>query len=158
MYLNDEYTIYSYWVCPVVFSHYQTSWNLLLTFWTLSKVFQNKHWNILWRFVGPKIFFIEKKPTDLIWQFKVTLPYIDLILVHPVCNNYVSLQEESELRSDGTRSMIKPSHLAVARITCVRGWVAFNCCHIYHCLYVRCNFYWNGEGRKLPIPFLFRRS
>ena len=21
-----------------------------------------------------------------------------------------------------------------------------------------CNFYWNGEGRKLPTPFLFRRS
>ncbi|KAK3103914.1 hypothetical protein FSP39_022867 [Pinctada imbricata] len=45
---------------------------------------------------------------------------------------FVSLnQEESELRSDGTRSMIKPSHLAVARLTCVRG-----------------------DGDKLGIPFI----
>ncbi|XP_062586569.1 PAN2-PAN3 deadenylation complex catalytic subunit PAN2-like [Saccostrea cucullata] len=35
---------------------------------------------------------------------------------------FVSLnQEESELRSDGTRSMIKPSHLTCARMTCLRG-------------------------------------
>jgi hypothetical protein len=33
------------------------------------------------------------------------------------------LQEESELRSDGTRSTIKPSHLTAARITCLRGYV-----------------------------------
>ena len=31
------------------------------------------------------------------------------------------LKEEAELRSDGTRSMIKPSQMSLARVTCVRS-------------------------------------
>ena len=30
-------------------------------------------------------------------------------------------QEESEIRSDGTKSTLKPSQMLCARITCVRG-------------------------------------
>jgi PAB-dependent poly(A)-specific ribonuclease subunit 2 len=40
-------------------------------------------------------------------------------------------QEESEVHSDGTMSMIKPSQMCVARVTCIRGSVILT---IRHCL------------------------
>ena len=36
-------------------------------------------------------------------------------------SEHVGLQEEAEVKSDGTHTTLKPSQLSVARITVVRG-------------------------------------
>ena len=39
--------------------------------------------------------------------------------------------EETELRSDGTNAIVRPSHSAVARVSCIRGAGMF--CDLFFC-------------------------
>ncbi|KAL8618043.1 hypothetical protein ACOMHN_021763 [Nucella lapillus] len=57
--------------------------------------------------------------TYLPLQWEETLTKGDLVGLDA---EFISLkEEEAELRSDGTKSTIKPSHVSPARITCIRG-------------------------------------
>lgn len=58
----------------------------------------------------------------------VALVQLQKITLNSMASNIILIpvdlfyfQEEAELRSDGTKSTIKPSHVSPGRITCTRG-------------------------------------
>jgi len=129
-----------------------TQWYLFNDF-SISPIekYEACHFNLQWKV--PCVFYYIKRDLDILHQSKFENPITSDVLFEntslvtprrkhvtftplddeelPGHGDVVGLdaefvtlnQEEAELRSDGTRSMIKPSQMSVARVTCVRGGV-----------------------------------